>query len=134
MDDASGASATVLVDRILYRAARVDGVWVVRASFLLRQVADPGLDVELPASPSALGPGGADGRQVDWQASAAAVPGGPVKHLARLRPGRRPIPTAGRARRGLPDEAGTDRDHGGPGNLAAAAAGRRPRPGADAPE
>ena len=86
LDDASGAPATVLVDRVLYRAARADGAWGIQASYLLRQIADPILDVELPGAPSALGLRVAlDGRQVDWQALVEAEQGGPVKHLARLR-------------------------------------------------
>ena len=86
LDDSSGATATVLVDRVLYRASRADGVWDIRASYLLRQLAEPTLDVELPAAPAALGLRVAlDGRQVDWQALVESEQGGPVKHLARLR-------------------------------------------------
>lgn len=86
LDDVSGASAAVLVDRVLYRAARADGVWQIRASYMIRQIAEPTLDVELPAAPSALGLRVAlDGKQVEWQAVVESEQGGPVKHLARLR-------------------------------------------------
>ena len=86
LDDSAGTAATVMVDRVLYRAARADGVWDIRASYLLRQLAEPTLDVELPAGPAALGLRVAlDGRQVDWQAVVESEQGGPVKHLARLR-------------------------------------------------
>ena len=113
--------------------SRADGVWEIRASYLLRQIAEPTLDVELPAAPrrpgAARGPrrptGGMAGGGGVGAGRAGQAPGPPA-------PGRRPGPPAGRAGRGLPVEAGPDRGRGGPRNAAAAVAGRRPPAGADA--
>jgi hypothetical protein len=85
--DPSGAPpATVLVDRALFRASLVGDLWTIHASYLLRQLGDPTLEVQLPGSPSALQLHVTlDGRQVDWQALENSDQDESGRHTARLR-------------------------------------------------
>jgi hypothetical protein len=85
-DPSSAAPATALIDRVLIRATLGGDLWAVHASYLLRQLGESNLDVQLPGPPSALQLRVAlDGRQVDWQAVEESGQGDPTKHVARLR-------------------------------------------------
>ncbi len=78
--------ATVLVDRALIRASLNGDLWIIHASYLLRQLGEPKLDLQLPGPPSALQLRVTlDGRQVDWQAVEDSDHGDPNRHVARLR-------------------------------------------------
>ncbi len=84
--DPSGASATVLVDRALIRASLASDLWTIHASYVLRQLGEANLDVQLPGPPSALQLHVTlDGRQVDWQPEEAADQTDPNWRIARLR-------------------------------------------------
>jgi hypothetical protein len=85
-DSPSEAAATVLVDRALFRAALEDGDWDFRASYLVRQLANPILDVELPPGESKLKVT-FDGHEVSYERVEESVQGGATRRLARLRLG-----------------------------------------------
>jgi hypothetical protein len=82
----SAGAPTVLVDRALFRASLDNDTWDVRAAYLLRQLAGPQLDVELPDAATALRLHAAlDGKEVDPDALEQTDADGRVKHVARLR-------------------------------------------------
>ncbi len=85
-DLSSAPAATILIDRALIRASLGGDLWVIHASYLIRQLGESNLDVQLPGPPSALQLRVTlDGRQVDWQAVEQSDQGDPNKHVARLR-------------------------------------------------
>jgi len=85
-DPSSAPPTTILIDRALIRASLNGDLWIIHASYLIQQLGEANLDVQLPGPPSAIQLRVTlDGRQVDWQAVEDSDKSDPNKHIARLR-------------------------------------------------